>query len=206
MASSRPLIVVPDDFPIAYGSADHPELARLRAYGEVVTYPTRYADRAEFFERIGDAEVVLNVRAYSRFDAEALDHAPKLRMIAVQGVGTDNIDLAACRARGVTVTNTPGANAVSVAELALGLMFAVVRAIPLSDRRLRAGPWQHPPAFEFQGRTLGLLGLGAIGSHLAGLGRGIGMNVIAWSWSTDPARARRLGVELVERDEVFRRS
>ena len=205
-ASSRALIVVPDDFPIAYGSVDHPELARLREYGEVVTHTTRYADRAEFFERIKDAEVVINVRAYSTFDEEALDHAPKLRMIAVLGVGTDNIDLAAAKRRGVMVTNTPGANSVSVAELALGLMFAVVRAIPLSDRRLRAGTWQHPPAFEFQGKTLGLLGLGAIGSHLARLGRGIGMEVIAWSWSTDPERARRLGVELVERDEVFRRA
>jgi len=104
---NRVEIVVPDDFPIAYGSPDHPELARLRVYGEVVTHTTRYADRAEFFERIGDAEVVINVRAYSTFDEQALERAPKLRMISVLGVGTDNIDLAAARRRGVTVINTP---------------------------------------------------------------------------------------------------
>src|SRR5207248_8073994 len=121
-------------------------------------YPTRYGERAEFFQRIGDAEVVINVRAYSTFDEQALKRAPELRMISVLGVGTDNIDLAAASRRGLTVTNTPGANSVSVAELALGLMFAVVRGIPLSDRRLRQGTWRHPPAFELQGKTLGLLG------------------------------------------------
>jgi phosphoglycerate dehydrogenase-like enzyme len=203
---NRVKIVVPDDFPIAYGSPDHPDLARLRDYGEVVTHTTRFADRAEFFDRIADAEVVVNVRAYSTFDEEALERAPKLKMISIQGVGTDNVDLAAAKRRGVVVTNTPGVNAVSVAELALGLMFAVIRGIPVTDRRLREGTWQHPKAFEIQGKTLGLLGLGAIGSHLARLGRGVGMQVIAWSWNRDPARAERLGVELVERDELFRRA
>jgi phosphoglycerate dehydrogenase-like enzyme len=203
---NRVKIVVPDDFPIAYGSPDHPDLARLRDYGEVVTHTTRFADRAEFFDRIADAEVVVNVRAYSTFDEEALEHAPKLKMISIQGVGTDNVDLAAAKRRGVVVTNTPGVNAVSVAVLALGLMFAVIRGIPVTDRRLREGTWQHPKAFEIQGKTLGLLGLGAIGSHLARLGRGVGMQVIAWSWNRDPARAERLGVELVERDELFRRA
>jgi phosphoglycerate dehydrogenase-like enzyme len=203
---SRVKIVVPDDFPISYGSPEHPDLARLRDFGEVVTHTTRFADRDELFQRIAEAEVVINVRAYSTFDEEALGHAPKLRMISVQGVGTDNVDLAAARRRGVVVTNTPGVNSLSVAELGLGLMFAVVRGIPLSDRRLREGVWQHPKAFEFQGKTLGLLGLGAIGSQMARLGRGIGMRVLAWSWRRDLERAERLGVELVERDELFRRS
>lgn len=199
-------VVVPDDFPISYGSVNQPDLARLQPFGEVVTHTTRFADRDEFFERISDATVAINVRAYSRFDDEALSHAPNLKMISVQGVGTDNIDLAAARARGVVVTNTPGVNSVSVAELAIGLIFATVRAIPLSDRRMREGTWQHPPAFELQGKTLGLLGLGAIGSHTAKLAAGLGMKPIAWSWNLDPERAARLGVELVDRDELFRRS
>ena len=139
-------IVVPDDFPISYGSPDHPDLARLRDFGDVQTFTTRFADRAEFFARIKDADVVINVRAYSTFDDEALAQAPALKMISVQGVGTDNVDLAVASRRGVTVTNTPGVNSVSVAELAIGLMIAAVRAIPLSDRRMREGIWQHPPA------------------------------------------------------------
>ena len=199
-------IVIPDDFPISYGSVSHPDLARLQSYGDVVTHTTRFADRDEFFSRIGEADVVINVRAYSRFDDEALSKAPKLKLISIQGVGTDNVDLEAARARGVVVTNTPGVNSVSVAEMAIGLIFAVVRAIPLSDRRMREGIWQHPPAFELQGKTLGLLGLGAIGSFTAKLAAGLGMKTIAWSWYNDPERAARLGVELVDRDELFRRA
>jgi D-3-phosphoglycerate dehydrogenase len=204
MASVK--IVVPDDFPISYGSVVHPDLARLQPYGDVVTHTTRFADRAEFFSRIAEADVIINVRAYSRFDDEALAQAPRLKMISIQGVGTDNVDLAAAKRRGIVVTNTPGVNSVSVAEMAIGLIFAVVRAIPLSDRRMRQGVWQHPPAFELQGKTLGLLGLGAIGSHTAKIASGLGMKTIAWSWTADPERAARLGVELVERDELFRRS
>jgi D-3-phosphoglycerate dehydrogenase len=199
-------IVVPDDFPISYGSISHPDLARLQPYGDVVTHTTRFADRDEFFSRIGEADVVINVRAYSRFDDEALAKAPNLKLISIQGVGTDNVDLAAAKARGVVVTNTPGVNSVSVAEMAIGLIFAVVRAIPLSDRRMREGVWQHPPAFELQGKTLGLLGLGAIGSYTAKLAAGLGMKTIAWSWNQDPERAARLGVELVDRDDLFRRA
>jgi D-3-phosphoglycerate dehydrogenase / 2-oxoglutarate reductase len=207
MSTGSPVkVVVPDDFPISYGSVTHPDLARLQPYGEVVTYTTRFADRDEFFSRISEATAIINVRAYSRFDDEALGHAPSRKMISVQGVGTDNIDLAAAKARGVVVTNTPGVNSVSVAELAIGLIFAVVRAIPLSDRRMREGTWQHPPAFELQGKTIGLLGLGAIGSYTAKLAAGLGMKPIAWSWNLDQERAARLGVELVERDELFRRA
>jgi phosphoglycerate dehydrogenase-like enzyme len=85
-------------------------------------------------------------------------------------------------------------------------MLAVCRAIPLSDRRLRAGLWQHEVGPELHGKTLGLLGLGAIAQHFARLGNGLGMRVIGWSFRHDPARAAACGVELVERDDVFRRA
>jgi phosphoglycerate dehydrogenase-like enzyme len=122
------------------------------------------------------------------------------------GTGADNVDLVAAKRRGITVTNTPGVGAPSVAELTFGLILAVTRAIPLSDGRVRQGTWQHVEGPELEGKTLGLLGLGAIGQRVAGLGRGFGMRVIAWSFAHDPARAERLGVELVERDEVFRQA
>src|SRR5205823_4223695 len=87
--------------------------------------------------------------------------SPSLRLIliSVLGTGVDNIDLAAARAHGVVVTNTPGTNYVSVGELALGLMLATARHLPLSDRRLRQGLWQQPQGPELRGRTLGLIGL-----------------------------------------------
>jgi D-3-phosphoglycerate dehydrogenase len=130
-----------------------------------------------------------------------------LRLISILGTGTDNVDLAAAARRDVTVTNTPAVGAASVAELTLGLMLAAVRCIPLSDARVRQGVWQHEEGPELDGKTLGLLGLGAIGSRVARMGIGLGMRVIAWSFTRDPERAAALGVELVaERDEVFRRS
>jgi phosphoglycerate dehydrogenase-like enzyme len=150
--------------------------------------------------------VVINVRAYTSFDEELFSHAAHLKMISILGTGTDNIDLEAARRRGITVTNTPGMGAPSVAELTMGLMLAVVRSIPISDARLRAGTWQHVEGPELAGKTLGLLGLGAIGSRVAELGRAFGMRVIAWSFNRDPARAQKLGVQLVDRDEVFAQS
>ena len=198
-------IVVPDDFPPTYASLEQPDLVRLKPFGDVVLHTTRAADRAELFERIAQAEVLINVRAYTVLDDEALSHAPRLRMISILGTGTDNVDLAAARQRGVVVTNTPGVGAPSVAELTLGLILAVTRGIPLSDARLRVGTWHHVEGPELEGKTLGVLGLGAIGERVARLGRGLGMHVVAWSWSDDPARAARLGVEMVDRDELFRR-
>jgi phosphoglycerate dehydrogenase-like enzyme len=198
-------IVIPDDDPPTYAGLEQADLRRLAPYGTVRLYTKRAADRLELFARLADAEAVINVRAYTALDAEALEHAPKLRLISILGTGTDNVDLGAARLRGVTVTNTPGVGAPSVAELTVGLMLAVTRAIPLSDGRVKQGVWQHVEGPELEGKTLGLLGLGAIGSRVARIARGFGMHVVAWSFTPDLERAGSLGVELVERDEVFRR-
>jgi phosphoglycerate dehydrogenase-like enzyme len=196
-------IVIPDDFPPMYATLNQPDLRRLAAYGSVMLYTTRAADRAELFDRLATAEVLINVRAYTLLDDDALAHAPRLRMVAILGTGTDNVDLTAARRRGVTVTNTPAVGAPSVAELTIGLLLAVTRSIPISDRRLREGAWQHVEGPELAGKTLGLLGLGEIGGRVATIARGLGMQVIAWSFNPDAARAERLGVRLVERDDVF---
>src|SRR5579859_1737291 len=197
-------IVIPDDYPPTYATLDQPDLRRLALYGTVELHTTRAPDRPELFSRLTAADVVINVRAYTALDDEAFAAAPRLKLVSILGTGTDNVDLLAARGRGITVTNTPGVGAPSVAELTFGLILAVTRAIPLSDGRLRAGTWQHVEGPELEGKTLGLLGLGAIGQRVARLGRGFGMRVIAWSYAHDPARAERLDVELVERDDVFR--
>ena len=200
-------IVVPDDYPPTYASLDQPDLARLRPFGTVRLHTTRAVDRSELFNRIGPADVIINVRAYTTLDDEAFSHSPRLRMVSILGTGTDNVDLTAATRRGITVTNTPGVGAPSVAELTVALMLALVRSIPLNDSRVRAGRWEHLEGPELAGKTLGLLGLGAIGSYVARLGGALGMRVIGWSFLPDPARAERLGVELMaERDEIFRRS
>jgi phosphoglycerate dehydrogenase-like enzyme len=199
-------IVIPDDYPPTYASLEQEDLRRLAGFGTVVLYTTRSADRAELFERLQGAEIVINVRAYTTFDEELLERAPHLRLISILGTGTDNVDLPAAARRRVTVTNTPAVGAPSVAELTVALMLATVRAIPLSDTRVRNGEWQHVEGPELEGKTLGLLGLGAIGGRVARMGRGLGMRVVAWSVTADPKRATTLGVELVDRDEVFRQA
>jgi phosphoglycerate dehydrogenase-like enzyme len=197
-------IVIPDDYPPTYASLDQPDLRRLAPYGTVALHTTRAAGRAELFARIATADALINVRSYTALDDEAFAAAPRLKLVSILGTGTDNVDLAAARRRGISVTNTPGVGAPSVAELTIGLILAVTRGIPVSDARVRQGTWQHVEGPELEGKTLGLLGLGAIGERVARLGRGFGMRVIAWSFAHDPARAERLGVELVERDDVFR--
>jgi phosphoglycerate dehydrogenase-like enzyme len=199
-------IVIPDDFPPMYASLEQVDLRRLAAFGIVTLHTSRAADREELFARIAPADVLINVRAYTSLDDEAFAHAPNLKLVSILGTGTDNVDLVAASRGGIRVTNTPGVGAPSVAELTLGLMLAVTRAIPLSDVRLRQGVWQHVEGPELAGKTLGLLGLGAIGQYVARLGRGLGMRVVAWSFAADTARAERLDVELVERDDVFRQS
>lgn len=199
-------IVIPDDSPPTYATLEQADLRRLAAYGSVRLHTSRAGNRDELFARLANAEIVINVRAYTAFDEELLERATRLKLISILGTGTDNVDLAAAQRRGVTVTNTPAVGAPSVAELTLGLMLATVRAIPLSDGRVRAGAWQHVEGPELEGKTLGVLGLGAIGSRVARIGRGLGMRVVAWSVTPDPGRAQALGVELLERDEVFRQA
>lgn len=198
-------VVVPDDFPSVY--ADHPDqLSRLRAIGEVALHQSRAADEDELITRLRGADAVINVRAYSVFSERLLAALPELRLISVLGTGTDNIDLAACNARGVIVTNCPGAATASVAELTFALMLAVARGVPRADREVRAGVWAHLPSFELRGKVLGIVGLGLIGQAVARLGHAFDMPVIAWSFHDDPERAARIGVEMVSLEELLRRA
>ena len=144
-------IVVPDDFPlILSGTRAEPQ---LRALGDVAIYTERGAnEEAELIRRVRDAAAVLSLRAYSRFTKRVLDECPSLRMISIWGKGTDNVDLDACRERGVTVTNTPGVNANSVAEHTLALMLAVTRQIPAMDRGVRAGQWPRALLVQLEAR------------------------------------------------------
>jgi D-3-phosphoglycerate dehydrogenase len=198
-------IVVPDDFPLIL-SGTRAE-AQLRALGDVTIYTERGAnEEAELIRRVRDAGVVLSLRAYSRFSKRVLEACPSLRMISIWGTGTDNVDLAACRERGVVVTNTPGVNANSVAEHTLALMLAVTRQIPAMDRGVRAGQWPRALLVQLDGKTLGIMGLGAIGRRVATLAGAFGMRVLAMTWGPDDGRAASVGARHVPLDELLRES
>ena len=197
-------IVIPDDFPPVY--QDHPELGRLRELGETVVHGTKAASEDELIERLRGAEVAINVRAYSTFNERVVAALPDLRLVSILGTGTDNFDLPACSRHGVVVTNTPGASTTSVAELTIALLLAVARHVALTDRKVREGVWYHRLGFELRGKVLGVVGLGLIGSEVARIGKAFGMEVIAWSFRNDPARAAALGVEMVALDDLLRRA
>jgi D-3-phosphoglycerate dehydrogenase / 2-oxoglutarate reductase len=113
--------------------------------------------------------------------ARLISSLPRLKVIALHGVGVDQVDLSAAMARGIPVTNVPGANAQAVAEHAIGLMLAVLRHIPFADAQVRGGAWSRARVMgeELEGKTLGIVGLGNIGRRVAALGRAFGMTVIA---------------------------
>ena len=121
-------------------------------------------------------------------------------------MGIDNIDLAACTARGVPVLNAPGANADAVAELAVGLMFALARAIPAGHVSVTTGGWERGVGRELGGKTLGIVGLGNIGRRLALKARGLGMTVIAHDPYPDRGFAEANGIVLLDLDNLLARS
>jgi D-3-phosphoglycerate dehydrogenase / 2-oxoglutarate reductase len=198
-------IVVPDDFPAAFtGSSAEP---RLRKLGGVTVHTERGADQeTELIRRIGDAEVVVNIRAHARFTDRVLAGSPRLRLISIWGTGTDNVDLAACRERGVAVTNTPGVNAHAVAEHTLALMLALTRCIPGMDQETRAGRWPRGQLVQLEGHTVGLIGLGAIGSRVAQLLGPFGVRLLATPYGPDAGRAAAAGARHVPIDTLLRES
>jgi D-3-phosphoglycerate dehydrogenase / 2-oxoglutarate reductase len=121
-----------------------------------------------------------------KITAEVLAAAPDLRVIARNGTGVDAIDLDAARRRGIDVRRAEGANARGVAELAIGLVLALARSIPLSDARIKAGGWERRKGIELEGKTLGIVGCGRIGRIVAGLATGLGMRVVGHDpWAKD---------------------
>jgi phosphoglycerate dehydrogenase-like enzyme len=200
-----PKIVLVDDSPPLL--RDTQALKDLRPWGEVEIFNQPLASGEELVRRIKGAEIVINLRAYSRFTSEVFAQcAPALKLVVVAGIGVDNVDLAAAKKHGVRVCNAPGFSTLAVAEHALALLLCVARKICELDGRLKQGSWGGGLVPQLHGKTLGTLGLGSIGGQLARLGNGIGMKVIAWSFHPDPERARKYQVEWVPFEEVFKRA
>lgn len=139
-------------------------------------------------------------------DAHALRKADRLKVIARYGVGVDNVDLAAAREKGIVVTNTPGSNSVSVAELALALILALARQIPEAVQAVQQGGWPRFSGTSLEGKTVGILGLGAIGKQLARRLAGFDCNIIAFDPVADADFARDNHVELAVLEKVIERS
>ena len=156
---------------------------------------------------LADADALI-VRSAVQADAKLLAAAPKLRIIGRAGVGVDNIDAPEATKRGIVVMNTPGANAVAVAELTLGLMISMARSIPRANATMHAGKWDKKSlqGSELRGKTLGIVGCGRIGLEVARRAKAFGMNVIGYDPFLAPVIARENNVTLVPIDEIFAES
>ena len=197
-------VAVLDDWQgVARGSADWSKLAER---AELVFFADAFGSEDEAAQRLADFEIVLSMRERTGLPGSLIGRLPKLRMLGITGLRNASLDVAACTAHGVVVCNTvsTGAGAAATAELALGLLIAAARAIPAGDAGIRAGRFQQglPVGIGLAGRTLGVIGLGRLGSHMARYGRALGMRVLAWSQNLTAERAVAVGVDLVSKAEL----
>jgi len=199
-----PRIVVPDDEPPVLAGTVEEE--RLRQLGEVRLYKSRALGDEELLSRITDADIVYNIRSTSVFNHKVLKNCPRLKLIAIFGVGYDKVDIKAATELGITVTNTPGYSAVAVAETSLTLMLAAAHQIVQNDGNIRAGGWATGYSSQLYGKTLGVVGTGSVGQRMIQLGKAIGMKVVAWTLHPSSERAAEYGVEFVALKELMRQS
>ena len=183
--------------------------ATLAVFQEEPTWQVVTADQIKngLEAELADADALV-VRSAVQVTAQLLEHAPSLRVIGRAGVGVDNIDAAAATHRGIVVMNTPGANAVAVAELTLGLMITMARSIPRANALLHAGKWEKKSlqGTELRGKTLGIVGLGRIGLEVARRARAFDMKLVGYDPFVAPVIARENGVALVSLQELFSQS
>jgi phosphoglycerate dehydrogenase-like enzyme len=185
--------------PRSFRQTPGPHLDRLHAELQV-RFPDldRPLDEGEMIELVrGCAGLIVGVDPVTR---QVLEAGP-LRVVVKYGSGMDNIDVDAARALDVEVSSTPGANARSVAELAIALLLALARNVALHDRGVRAGSWRRVTGVELTGKRLGIVGYGAIGREVARIARGLDMEVVAHDPLVDEAE-----VPLVELDELYAES
>jgi D-3-phosphoglycerate dehydrogenase len=203
-AKGRVTFVVPADIPVQIQGC--PQLERLAPYGDVVLHLGRPASSEEQMERVREADIIMNTKALVAWSGDAIRALPKLRMITTCSIGTDNIDLVTASELGIVVCNQPRATLKYVAEHILGMMMAASKRAAFQTAELKAGRWTKMDNIFLQGKTLGVIGTGNIGSDAARLARAIGMEVVAWTFNPSAERAARLGVRFVELDDLLRQS
>ncbi|MBT5874238.1 MAG: glycerate dehydrogenase [Candidatus Latescibacteria bacterium] len=194
-------IVIPgDDPPQIQGS---PHLKRLEGVGRVVLYKDRPETLEEKITRAQDADIMINSRGIVKWPAEALQRLPKLKMASTCSIGTDMFDLEAARSCDVLVCNQPGRTAPVVAEHTLGLIFALSKRAAYFTSEIKAGGWPRLDNVFLQGKTLGIIGTGHIGSELSRLANALGMNVIAWTFNPSDEKAAAYGLRYVALEQLL---
>ena len=178
---------------------------RLRPTHEVVAFNDHLDNDDALVQRLADFDIVMVMRERTPLTARVLQRLPKLKLIVTGGMRNASIDMQAARERGIVVSGTGGLP-YPTAELTIGLMIAWSRSIPQEDRALREGRFQTTLGRGLNGRTLGAIGLGTLGSRVAKVALALEMNVVAWSQNLTDERAAAVGVKRVEKDDLLRQA
>lgn len=201
MSDADPLhVTVLDDYQQV--AAELGEWDRIGRRIELDAVAEHIADPDRLVDRLADAEVVVAMRERTPLPAEVVGRLAKLRLIVTTGPSNAVIDVAGAARHGVEVRGT-GGYLTPTSELTWALILALLRHVPLEDRAIREGGWQVTVGTELAGRTLGVVGLGRLGTLVARVGRAFDMRVIAWSTNLDADHAASLGVKGVSREELF---
>lgn len=197
-------IAIPDD----YQNLVH----TLRCYSlldghEVIRYREPAADLADFARRLQSAEAIVPIRERSRFPRELIERLPNLKVISQTGRSTSHIDVAACTERGIVVTAGTHASPIAPAEMTWSLILASRRHIPQEIDRMKRGEWPCTLSHRLEGSTLGIYGLGTIGTIVARIGAAFGMKVLVLGRDNSARRAREAGYEVAtSKSELFERA
>jgi len=193
-------VTVLDDYQRAFELTD--AIQRLRTKAEVQILTDKLPTEAALAETLRGSQAIIPVRERTKFTASLFEQLPDLEYISQTGNHAYHVDMEAATRRGVVVSLAPGGN--STTELTFGLMLAVMRRIPQSDAAMRRGEWPLVLGYVLKGKTLGILGLGKIGTEVAAVARAFGMNVIAWGPTLTKERAARSGVTFISLEEVLK--
>jgi phosphoglycerate dehydrogenase-like enzyme len=172
---------------------------------EVVVFKDHLADEDAVAARLADFDIIMALRERTPFPRSLLERLTKLKLLITAGMRNASIDMKAAAERGVLVCGTAGLP-YPTAELAWGLILSLARRIPAEDRATREGRWQTSVGLGLNGKTLGVLGLGTLGSRVARVGRAFEMDVLAWSQNLTAERAALVGASLTTKDELLARA
>jgi phosphoglycerate dehydrogenase-like enzyme len=193
-------VTILDDYQRAFQATE--AIRRLRQKVDVRILTERLPSEAAVAEALKDSRVIIPVRERTKFTASLLKALPNLEYISQTGNHVYHVDMDTATEQGIVVSLAPGGN--STTELAFGLMLAIMRRLPQSDRAMRRGEWPLVLGYVLKGKTLGILGLGKIGTEVAAIGRAFGMKVIAWGPTLTAERAAKSEVTFMPLNEVLK--
>ena len=196
------IAVLDDDQDVALSVADW---SVLPSDAEVTVFRDHLKNQDEIVERLKGFDVVVAMRERTAFSRSLLQSLPNLRLLVTTGMRNASIDVEAAAEQGVTVCGTRGQGS-PTAELTWGLILALLRRIPQEDSATRSGKWQVSLGEGLNGKVLGMIGLGNLGSQVATVGKAFGMSIIAWSQNLTAERANQFDAKLVSKDELLSRS